>query len=57
MPSDFTQQLLQRKAYRVRKSHPRDKPAEARSLLDMLLRHLESKCGRGVDSGKREPGT
>ncbi|MBN3004498.1 hypothetical protein JW897_12205 [Chromobacterium alkanivorans] len=57
MPLDPVQQVLQRKAYRVRKAHPSDRPAEGRALLKLLLRHLESKCERAMAAGERRPGT
>lgn len=56
MPPDLVQQVLQRKAYRVRKAHPSDKRVEGQALLKLLLRHLESKCERSVAAGEREPG-
>ncbi|WP_174874188.1 hypothetical protein [Vogesella oryzae] len=56
MPApDPVQQVLQRKAFRVRKAHPDDKRREGSQLLRLLIRQLESKAAQhGVDSGQRQ---
>lgn len=54
-PADPVQQVLQRKAFRVRKAHPADKRALGGQLLKLLIRQLDSKVARnGVDAGQRQ---
>lgn len=53
-------QMLQRKAYRVRRAHPNDKREQGSALLKTFVRLLDSKVGRnefcrgGVASGERD---
>lgn len=39
-------QVLQRKAFRVRRAHPDDKRQQGSALLKVMIRLLDSKVGR-----------